>query len=153
MAGTFTQVYIQAVFAVKGRANLLQKPWRDEVFKYMAGIIKNKGQKPIIVNGVADHAHLFFGLKPSMAISDLIRDVKNNTSNFINEQNWIKGKFAWQEGYGAFSYAHSQIENVYNYILNQEEHHRKRTFREEYLEFLDKFQISYEERFLFEWLN
>ncbi|MCH9008022.1 IS200/IS605 family transposase [candidate division KSB1 bacterium] len=153
MAGTFTQLYIQAVLEVKGRYNLLQKPWRDDVFKYMAGIIKNKGQKPIIVNGVADHAHLFVGLKPSMAVSDLIRDVKNNTSNFINEQKWISGRFAWQEGYGAFSYAHSQVETVYNYILNQEEHHRKRTFREEYLEFLEKFQVPYEDRFLFEWLD
>ena len=153
MSGTVTQIYIQAVFAVKGRYNLLQKPWRDDVFKYMAGIIKNKGQKPIIVNGVADHAHLFVGLKPSMAVSDLIRDVKNNTSNFINEQKWISGRFAWQEGYGAFSYAHSQVETVYNYILNQEEHHRKRTFREEYLEFLEKFQVPYEDRFLFEWLD
>lgn len=153
MAGTFTQIYIQAVFAVKGRYNLLQKPWCDDVFKYMAGIIKNKGQKPIIVNGVADHAHLFVGLKPSMAVSDLIRDVKNNTSNFINEQKWIRGRFAWQEGYGAFSYAHSQVETVYNYILNQEEHHRKRTFREEYLGFLEKFQVPYEDRFLFEWLD
>jgi REP element-mobilizing transposase RayT len=135
---------------VKGRSNLLQKPWRDEVFKYMAGITKNKGHKPIIVNGVADHVHLLWGLKPAMAISELIRDVKNNASNFINEQKWTKARFAWQEGYGAFSYAHSQIESVYNYILNQEEHHRKRTFREEYLELLEQFQISYEERFLFE---
>ncbi|MGI0014350.1 MAG: transposase, partial [Nitrososphaera sp.] len=104
-------------------------------------------------NGVADHAHLFFGLKPSMAISDLIRDVKNNTSNFINEQNWVKGRFVWQEGYGAFSHGHSQIKRVYNYILHQEEHHRKRTFREEYLEFLEKFQVPYEDCFLFEWLD
>jgi len=153
VAGTFTQIYIQAVFAVKGRSNLLQKPWREEVFKYMAGIIKNKGQKPIIVKGVADHVHLFIGLRPAMALSDLIRDVKNNTTNFINEQKWIRGRFAWQEGYGAFSYAHSQVETVYNYILNQEEHHRKRTFREEYLEFLKKFRIPYEDRFLFEWLD
>ncbi len=153
MAGTFTQIYIQAVFAVQGRDNLLQKPWRDEVFKYMAGIIKNKGPKPIIINGVADHTHLFIGLKPSIALSDLIRDVKNNTSNFINEQNWVKGKFSWQEGYGAFSYGHSQIESVYQYILDQEKHHRKKTFREEYLEFLEKFEVPYEERFLFEWLE
>ena len=125
MAGTFSQIYIQAVFAVQGRTNLLQKPWRDEVFKYMAGIIKNKNQKPIIVNGVADHVHAFIGLKPSMALSDLIRDVKNNTSNFINENNWVRGRFSWQEGYGAFSYGHSQMDTVYNYILNQEEHHRK----------------------------
>jgi len=151
MAGTFTQIYLHAVFAVQGRSNLLQKPWRDEVFKYMAGIIKNKGQKPIIVNGVTDHVHLFRGLKPAMAISDLIRDVKNNTSNFVNERKLIKGRFAWQEGYGAFSHGHSQINQVYNYILHQEERHRRKTFREEYLDFLQKFQIPYEDRFLFDW--
>lgn len=124
MAGTFTQIYIQAIFAVNGRSNLLQKPWSDEVFKYMAGIIKNKGQKPIIVNGVANHVHMFVGLQPAMAVSDLVRDVKNNTTNFINDRELIRGKFSWQEGYGAFYYAHSQIETVYNYILRQEEHHK-----------------------------
>lgn len=116
MAGTFSQIYIQYVFAVKGRENLLQKPWRDEVFKYIAGIIKEKNQKAIIVNGVTDHVHVFVGLKPSMNISDLVRDIKNNSSKFINEQRFLKGKFSWQEGYGAFSYAHSQIESVYQYL-------------------------------------
>ncbi|MEI6070063.1 MAG: IS200/IS605 family transposase [Methylococcaceae bacterium] len=153
MAGTFSQIYIQVVFAVKGRQNLLQKPWRDEVFKYMSGIITGKGQKPIIVNGVADHVHLFIGLKPAMCISDLVRDIKNNTSNFINEKNFIQGKFSWQEGYGAFSYSHSQIENVYEYILNQEEHHRKKTFKEEYVYFLQKFAIEHDEKYLFEWIE
>lgn len=152
MAGTFSQIYIQYVFAVKGRENLLQKPWREEVFKYMSGIIKGKNQKSIIVNGVADHVHVFVGLKPSMNISDLIRDVKNNSSNFINENKFLQSKFSWQEGYGAFSYAHSQMDNVYKYILKQEEHHRKKTFKEEYLEFLQKFEIDYNEQFLFEWL-
>jgi len=118
---------------------------------WLAGIIKNKGQKPIIVNGVADHVHLFRGLKPAMAISDLIRDVKNNTSNFVNERKLVKGRFAWQEGSGAFSYGHSQINQVYNYILHQKERHRRKTFREEYLDFLQKFQIPYEDRFLFDW--
>ncbi len=153
MAGTFSQIYIQVVFAVKGRQNLLQKPWRDEVFKYMSGIITGKGQKPIIVNGVADHVHLFIGLKPAMCISDLVRDIKNNTSNFINEKNFIQGKFSWQEGYGAFSYSHSQIEHVYEYILNQEEHHRKKTFKEEYIGFLKKFSIVHDEKYLFEWIE
>jgi len=151
MAGTFSQIYIQVVFAINGRENLLLKPWSDEVFKYMAGIIKGKNQKSIIVNGVTNHVHLFIGLKPSMALSDLIRDVKNNTSNFINEQRFVWGKFSWQEGYGSFSYAHSQIEPVYQYILKQEEHHRKKSFREEYLDFLHKFEIEYDERYLFEW--
>ena len=119
----------------------------------MAGIIKEKNQKPIIVNGVADHVHVFVGLKPSMAIADLVRDIKNNSSKFINEQKFLKGKFAWQEGYGAFSYAHSQIENVYQYIANQEEHHRKKTFKEEYLDFLQKFEIEFNEKYLFEWMD
>lgn len=153
MAGTFSQIYIQYVFAVKGRENLLQKPWRDEVFKYIAGIIKEKNQKAIIVNGVADHVHVFVGLKPSMNISDLVRDIKNNSSKFINEQKFLKGKFSWQEGYGTFSYAHSQLDNVYQYILRQEEHHKQKTFKEEYLDFLQKFEIEYNEKYLFEWLD
>lgn len=153
MAGTFSQIYIQYVFAVKGRQNLLQKPWRDEVFKYIAGIIKAKGQKPIIVNGIADHVHVFVGLKPSMCISDLVRDIKNNSSKFINEKRWVTDKFLWQEGYGAFSYAHSQIDNVYQYIFNQEEHHRKKTFKDEYMDFLYKFEIEHDEKYLFEWLD
>jgi putative transposase len=153
MAGTFSQIYIQYVFAVKGRENLLQKPWREEVFKYMSGIIKAKNHKPIIVNGVADHVHVFVGLKPGMSISDLVRDIKNNSSNFINEQKFIKGKFSWQEGFGAFSYGHSQIDTVYQYVANQEEHHKKRTFKEEYTDFLQKFEIEYNEKYLFDWLD
>jgi len=153
MAGAFSQIYIQVVFAVNGRENLLLKPWCDEVFKYMSGIIKGKNQKPIIVNGVANHVHLFIGLKPSMAISDLVRDVKNNSSNFINENKFVRGKFSWQEGFGSFSYAHSQIEQVYQYILNQEEHHRKKTFKEEYLDFLHKFEVEFDEKYLFEWYD
>ena len=153
MAGTFSQIYIQFVFAVKGRQNLLEPAWRDEVFKYIAGIIKNKGQKSIIVNGIADHVHVLVGLKPSMCISDLVRDIKNNSSNFVNEQKWVKGKFSWQEGYGAFSYSHSQLENVYQYIAQQEEHHRKKPFKEEYLEYLQKFEIDHDEKYLFDWFN
>jgi putative transposase len=153
MPGTFSQIYIQYVFAVKGRENLLLNPWREEVFKYMVGIIKGKNHKPIIVNGVTDHVHVFVGLKPAMSISDLIRDVKNNSSNFINENKFVKGKFEWQEGYGAFSYSHSQLDNVYQYILNQEEHHRKISFKQEYISFLKKFEIEYEEKYLFDWIQ
>ncbi len=153
MAGTYSQIYIQYVFSVRGRQNLLQKQWRDEIFRYIAGIIKRKNQKPIIVNGVADHVHVFVGLKPSQNISDLMREIKNNTSNFINEQKFVKGKFSWQEGYGVFSYSHSQIETVYKYIANQEEHHRKKSFKEEYIDFLQKFQIEYNEKYLFDWLE
>lgn len=153
MPGTFSQIYIQYVFAVKGRNNLLQKEWRDEVFKYIAGIITGKNQKSIIVNGVDDHVHILVGLKPSMCVSDLVRDIKNNSSNFITEQQYLKGKFEWQEGYGAFSYSHSQLNNVYDYILNQEEHHRTKSFREEYLDFLHKFEIEFNEKYLFDWLE
>ena len=126
MAGTFSQIYIQVIFAVSERANLLQKSWRPEVFKYMAGIVKNKSQKSIIINGVGDHVHMLIGLRPAMALADLVRDVKNNSSAFINDQNWLQGNFNWQEGYGAFSYGHSQMETVYQYILNQEKHHHQK---------------------------
>jgi len=153
MAGTYSQIYIQVVFAVQGRQNLLHKDWREDVFKYMAGIIKNKGHKPIIINGVEDHVHVFIGLKPAMALSDLVRDVKNNSSNFINDNKWIKGKFCWQAGYGAFSYSYSQIESIYRYILNQEVHHRKQTFKDEYVDTLKKFEIEHDARYLFEWMQ
>lgn len=153
MAGTFSQIYIQVVFAVKGRENLISSSWKDELHKYMSGIIKGKEQKPIIVNGMPDHIHAFIGLRPSMPISDLVRDIKNNSSNFINDKKLVKGKFSWQEGYGAFSYSHSQIQNVYDYILKQEEHHKKKTFKEEYLDFLKKFEIEHSEKYLFEWID
>lgn len=153
MSGTYHQIYLQIVFAVRGLDNLLKKEWRQEAFKYISGIIKAKGHKPIIVNGVSDHVHVFVGLKPAISVSDLVRDIKNNSSKFINEQKWLPKKFNWQEGYGAFSYGHSQIERVYNYILNQEEHHRKKSFKEEYFEFLKKFEIEYDEKHLFEWIE
>lgn len=152
MAGTFSQIYVQYVFSVKGRKNFLQKSWREDEFIYVAGIIKGKNQKSIIVNGVEDHVHVFVGLKPSMCISDLIRDVKNNDTNIINEQKFLDEPFSWQEGYGAFSYSHSKIDNVYKYIADQEAHHRKKTFKEEYIEFLRKFEIEYNEKYLFEWV-
>ncbi len=153
MAGTYSQIYIHIIFAVKGRENLLKKEWREEVYKYIAGIIREKGHKSIIINGYSDHIHCFIGLKPSTAISDLVRDIKNNSSKFINEKRYLRNRFNWQEGYGAFSYSHSQIKRVYNYILNQEIHHRKKTFREEYLELLKKFEVDFKSDFLFEWLE
>jgi putative transposase len=153
MAGTFTKIYIQLVFAVKGRENIIQKSWRDELHKYISGIITEKNQKSIIVNGVEDHVHCFIGLKPNMSISDLVRDIKNNSSKFINDRKFIRGKFQWQEGYGAFSHSHSQIEQVYNYILNQEKHHKKKSFREEYIDFLTKYEIDFKPEYLFEWLE
>ncbi len=153
MSRTFSQIYIQVVFAVNGRQNLIDKRWKEDLNKYISGIITNKGQKSIIVNGMSDHIHAFIGLKPSMAISDLVRDIKNNSSNFINKNKFVRGKFSWQEGYGTFSYSHSHIKQVYNYILNQEQHHYKKTFKEEYLEFLHKFEVEYDEKYLFEWIK
>lgn len=153
MAGTYSQLYIQIIFAVKGRENLISKSYKDDLNKYIAGIIKGKDQKPIIVNGMPDHIHAFVGLNPAVRISDLVRDIKNNSSNFINDQKMVAGRFSWQEGYGAFSYSHSSLHNVYNYILNQEEHHRKKTFREEYGDFLKKFSIEFNEKYLFDWIE
>jgi len=153
MPGTFSQVYIQMVFAVRGRENLINRKWGTELHKYISGIIKGKNQKPIIVNGMPDHIHAFVGLRPAMSIADLIRDVKNNSTNFINKSKFVKGKFEWQEGYGSFSYSHSHISNVYDYILNQEKHHAKKTFKEEYLEFMKKFEIEYDDKYLFEWYD
>jgi REP element-mobilizing transposase RayT len=153
MPGTYSQVYIQVVFAVKGRENLIGKEWKDELHKYLSGIITGKDQKSIIVNGMPNHIHAFIGLRPSMAISDLVRDIKNNSSNFINEKKFVKGKFAWQEGYGSFSYSHSYLDNVYKYILNQETHHKTKTFKEEYIELLNKFEVEYDEKYLFDWID
>jgi REP element-mobilizing transposase RayT len=152
MAGTYYQIYIQIVFAVKGRENLISNNWKDELHKYITGIIKRKGQKPIIVNGMPDHIHAFIGIKPSITISDLVRDIKNNSSKFINDNKLVIGKFSWQDGYGSFSYSHSHIQKVYQYIMNQEEHHRKRTFHEEYLDFLNKYAIEYDNKYLFDWI-
>ena len=151
MPGTFSQIYIQIVFAVKGRENLIANSWKTALHKYIAGTIKGKGQKPIIVNGMPDHIHVFAGLKPAMAISDLVRDIKNNATNFVNDHHFVKGKFAWQESYGTFSYSHSHISKVYGYTLNQEKHHQKKTFKQEYIDFLKKFEIEYDEKYLFEW--
>ena len=151
MSGTFSQIHIQVVFAVKRRENLIDNSWKDELCKYISGIIKGKNQKPIIVNGMPDHMHVFMGLRPAMPVADMARDIKNNSSNFINDNKFIRGKFAWQEGYGAFSYSHSHIERVYYYILNQEAHHKKKTFQEEYIELLKEFEIEYDEKYLFEW--
>lgn len=153
MAGTFSQLYIQVVFAVRGRECLLHKSWRHEVFKYISGIITAKNHKAIIVNGVGDHVHVFVGMKPNMSVSDLVRDIKNNSSKFINEKKWLRGKFSWQEGFSAFTYTQEHVERVYHYILNQEEHHRKVTFREEYMSLLKEFCIEFKEQYLFEWIE
>lgn len=153
MAGTFSQIYIQYVFAVEGRNNFLQPSFEDEVYKYIAGIIRKKGQKPLAVNGMPDHIHVRAGIKPAMRISDLIRDIKNNSSNFINEHDWLKQKFSWQGAYGAFSYSQSNFGNVIDYIKNQKQHHAKTSFRQEYLSLLKKFDIPIQEKYLFEFYD
>jgi len=150
MSSTFSQIYIQVVFAVKGRNNLIHSSWEEELYKYITGIITNKGQKLIAINGVADHIHIFIGLKPSCRLSDLVREIKKSSNSFIKEKRFTKFKFEWQDGYGAFSYSHSALDNVIAYINNQKTHHRKRTFREEYLEFLEKFKIDFKDEYLFE---
>jgi REP element-mobilizing transposase RayT len=152
--GTFTQIHVQFVFAVKYRACLLDKSQREELFRYISGILENKKCKSIIVNGFSDHIHIFTGLSPAISIADLVHDIKISTSTFINlDKKWFHGKFAWQDGYGAFSYSHSHVQDVYQYISNQESHHQKRPFREEYMDFLKKFGLGYDERFLFEFFE
>ena len=153
MPNTYSQIYIQIVFTVKGRQNLIPKKHREELHKFITGIVSKRGQKLLAIFAMPDHIHLLVGLNPNMAISDLVRDIKAGSSKFISENNWVKNKFSWQEGYGAFSYSKSQIDNVVKYILNQEKHHKKRTFKEEYLDFLKKFEIDYNEKYLFEWID
>lgn len=153
MANTYTQIYIHVVFAVQGRQNLIPKEHKEDLHKYITGIVRNKGQKLIAINSMPDHAHVFIGMKPNIALSDLVRDIKNNSSGFINEKKWVRGKFNWQKGFGAFSYGHSQIDAVVKYILNQEKHHAKKTFHEEYVEMLKKFAVEYDEKYLFEWID
>ncbi|MFT3932397.1 MAG: IS200/IS605 family transposase [Chitinophagaceae bacterium] len=153
MPGTFSQIYIQVVFAVKGRQNLILPGFEEELFKYIAGIVTNKGQKSLAVNGMADHVHVLVGLKPSICIADLVRDIKNNSSNFINKKGVLNNPFNWQEGYGAFSYAESNYGKVIDYIKNQKEHHQKISFREEYVSFLKKFNVQYDEKYLFEFYD
>lgn len=151
--GVFTQIYIQLIFAVKNREALLINEYQKEVFSYMSRIASNLKHKSIIINGMPDHIHIFIGLNPSVSISDTVYELKRSSSLFINNKKWFRGKFSWQEGYGVFSYSKSQIENVYNYILNQEKHHTKTTFRKEYIDFLNKFAIDYDKRFLFDFFD
>lgn len=153
MANTYTKIYIQVVFAVQGRHNLIKKENKEELHKYITGIIRNKKQKLIAINCMPNHAHVFIGLKPNITLSDLVRDIKNNSSNFVDEKKWFRGKFSWQEGFGAFSYGHSQIDAVVKYIQDQEKHHAKKTFREEYLEMLNKFHVEYDGKYLFDFIE
>jgi len=153
MANTFSQIYIQIVFAVQNRNALIQPAWEEELNKYITGVVQNKGQKMLVINGTNNHIHFFIGMKPTCCLSDLVREIKKASSSFIKEKQFSKFKFQWQEGFGAFSYSHSQLTDVIHYIENQKEHHKKRTFKEEYLAFLKAFEIEFKDEYLFEWLD
>lgn len=153
MANTYSQIYVHIVFTVQGRLNLISKQHREELQKIMTGIISKRNQKLISIFAMPDHVHILVGMKPSMAVSDLVRDIKSGSSQHINKNRWVKGKFSWQEGHGSFSHSRSQISQVANYISNQEEHHKKKTFKEEYLEIIDNLDIEYNEKYLFDWIE
>lgn len=153
MPGTFSQIYIQIIFAVKGRGSLIYSDWEERLYQYITGIVRGKEQKMIAINGMPDHIHIFIGMKPSCCLSDLVREIKKASNEFINENKLSKFKFSWQEGYAAFSYSHSHVDRVVKYIMNQKQHHRKVSFREEYVDFLKKFEIEHDDQFLFEWIK
>ena len=150
MANTYTQITIHAVFAVKYRENFITKDWRDNLHQYISGIITNKGAKSLAVGGWKDHVHILFGMPLTVCIADFVGEVKSNSSKWINEQQFIKGKFNWQGGYGAFSFAKSQRDIVIKYIMNQEEHHRTRSFKEEYIKILTDFNVAYEDKYFYD---
>ena len=149
MANTYTQIYIQIVFAVEGRQNLIRRENKEELQKYMTGIVTARGQKLLAIHCMPDHVHVLIGQKPNIALSDLVGDIKTGSTNFINLQQWVMGRFCWQEGFGAFSYSHSQLDAVIRYVQNQETHHARRTFRDEYLALLRKFNVPHDERYVF----
>jgi putative transposase len=153
MANTYSQINIHCIFAVKGRENIITSDFCDNLFRYMAGILRNDGAYPLAVGGWQDHVHAFFELPVTMAVSDQMRMLKATSTKWINDNRFVKGNFHWQEGYGAFSYLRSQRDSVINYIMKQEEHHKKKTFRDEYLELLEKFEIPFDEKYLFEFYD
>ena len=152
MANSFSQIYIQIVFAVEHRNALISSEWEVELHKYITGIVQNKGQKLLAINGIHDHIHIFIGMKPNCCLSDLVREIKKSSHDFIKEKKFTKRNFKWQEGFGAFSYSQSAVDNVISYVMNQKEHHKKQNFREEFIDLLNKFQIKFSEEYLFKWL-
>jgi len=149
-SGTFSQIYIQLVFAVSGRQSLIEEAWEEELYKYITGIISNKGQKLLAINGMPDHIHILIGMKPSCQLSNLVMEIKKSSNKYINEKKFTKYAFSWQVGYGAFSYSHSNFGNVINYIKRQKEHHKRQTFLEEYQAFLQKFEIEFQSAYVFD---
>ncbi len=153
MAGTYSQIYIQVVFAVHGRESLIHATWEEELYKYITGIVQNKNQKMLAINGMPDHIHFVIGMKPSICLSDLVREVKKSSNEFVKKQRFTKFNFEWQEGFGAFSYGHSQLDKVIAYVMNQKEHHKKTTFKDEYKALLRKFDVEFRDEYLFEWYD
>ena len=149
MSDTYTQIHIHVVFAVQNRQSLIQDSWKNRLYQYITGIIQNQGNKLLAINGMPDHIHILFGLKPTLSLSDLMRDVKGDSSRWINENKLAFGRFSWQEGYGAFSYSKSQIHDVATYIENQEKHHQKKSFYEEYLKILRDFEVEFDDKYVF----
>ena len=149
MVNTYTQIHLHIVFAVKYRQGLIHDSWKDELYKYITGIIQKNNHKLLCINGMPDHIHILVGLRPAQSVSNLLQDIKADSSQWINEKNFLKIKFEWQEGYGAFSYGKSQLNDVITYIENQEEHHKRQTFTEEYRKFLKKFEIDFDEKYIF----
>ena len=153
MPSTFSQIYIQIVLVVKGRQCMIHQSWEEELYKYITGIVKKKGLHLLAINGMPDHIHFLIRMRPASSLSDLMREIKKSTNDFINESGYIKHRFYWQEGYGAFSYSQYEVEKIINYIKNQKEHHLKQSFKVEYLRLLDDFQIEYKDEYLFEWIE
>ena len=153
MANTFSQIYLQFVFAVKGRQSLISKNNKEELHRYITSLIQHRKVKLLAINCMPDHIHIFVGFKPTILISDFVKEIKVESNEFINNKNWVNGKFSWQEGYGVFSYSQSHVDAVVKYVLNQEIHHQKKTFKQEYLDLLEKFEVPFEERFLFDFVG
>ncbi|MFO7789983.1 MAG: IS200/IS605 family transposase [Bacteroidales bacterium] len=153
MANSFTQAYVHYIWTVKGRRNFLIQEYNDELQKYITGLVQNRNCKMLAINNMPDHVHMFVGQHPSYSIAKIAQEIKSVSSKFINEKKWYRYQFNWQSGYGAFTYSHSQVDNVVKYIINQQHHHKKRTFRVEYIEFLKKFGIEYDEEYLFEFYD
>ena len=153
MANTYTQLYTHIVFAVKNRRALIHKNREEELYKYITGIVQNKGQKMIAINGMSNHIHILVGLKPNCCLSDLVREIKKSSNQFIHLKKFTNYKFEWQIGFGAFSLGSSQLNKVINYIANQKEHHKRRTFHDEYIEFLKDYDVEFRKEYLFNWLD
>ena len=149
MPNTYTQIHMHAVFAVRARAGLIQNEWKNDLYRYITGIVQHYSHKLLAINGMPDHLHVFFGMRPNQSLSDLMQDIKSGSSQWINNQKFVKGRFEWEGGYGAFSYSKSQASRVIAYIQNQEIHHRKKTFLGGYKEYLKKFEVDYDERYIF----